>query len=293
MNIAVDLGGTNVRAGLVDGDRIVRLLSEPCLAKGSEEDVLRQIFSMISSLMGADVEGIGVGVPSVVDVEKGIVYDVIGIPSWKEVHLKELLEARFGLPAYVNNDCNCFALGVSRYGEAKGYREAVGVTLGTGVGSSLVINGSLYCGHNTGAGEIGNIPYLDRDYEYYCSSRFFAGKGTSGRKAELDALAGNEVALGLMDEFGMHVGRLVKVIIYAFDPHIIVFGGSIAKAFNLFRASLYNELETFPYRKSLERLQICRSMTPDIGILGASSLCEGHVRLGIGNQGVDLGRQLL
>lgn len=274
MNIAVDLGGTSVRAGLVDGDRIVRLLSEPCHADGAEEDVVEQIFSMIASLDDGNVNGIGVGVPSVVDVEKGIVYDVIGIPSWKEVHLKELLEARFGLPAYINNDCNCFALGVCRYGEARGYSEAVGVTLGTGVGSSLVIDGKLYCGHNTGAGEIGNIPYLDRDYEYYCSSRFFAGRGTSGKEAEQNAASGDAEALKLMDEFGVNVGRLVKVILYAFDPHIIVFGGSIAKAFDYFRASMYAELESFPYRKSMERLRICRSMTPDIGILGASSLCE-------------------
>ena len=112
MNIAVDLGGTNVRVGLVEGNRIVRLLSQPCHAKGPEEEVTGQIFSMIEELLpGSPVKGIGVGVPSVVDMDKGIVYDVIGIPSWKEVHLKELLEARFSLPAYINNDCNCFALG--------------------------------------------------------------------------------------------------------------------------------------------------------------------------------------
>lgn len=275
MNIAVDLGGTNVRVGLVEEDRIIRLLSEPCHASGPENEVVDQISSMISALLrDGKVKGIGIGVPSVVDVEKGIVYDVIGIPSWKEVHLKELLEARFALPVFINNDCNCFALGVSRFGEAKGVHEAVGVTLGTGVGSSLVIDGRLYCGHNTGAGEIGNIPYLDKDYEFYCSSRFFVSRGTSGRDAEHDAAAGIPGALALMEEFGTHVGRLVKVIMYAFDPNVIVFGGSIANAFDLFKGSMYAELATFPYRKSLDRLRICRSMTPNIGILGASSLCD-------------------
>lgn len=274
MNIAVDLGGTNVRAGLVDGDRIVRLLSEPCMSDGEVNDVVGQIFRLAASLMNDDVRAIGVGVPSVVDVGQGIVYDVIGIPSWKEVHLKEMLESRFGLPAHINNDCNCFALGVSRYGEAKGYREAVGVTLGTGVGSSLVIDGHLYCGHNTGAGEIGNIPYLDKDYEYYCSSRFFVGKGTTGKDAELRAAAGDPEALQLMSEFGRHIGNLVKLILYAFDPHAIVFGGSIAKAFDVFKGDMYAELADFPYKKSLERLCIFRSKTPDIGVLGASSLCD-------------------
>lgn len=275
MNIAVDLGGTNVRVGLVDKDRILKLLSQPCHAGGAEEDVLGQIFSMVSELLpGHETGGIGVGVPSVVDVEKGIVYDVIGIPSWKEVHLKELLEERFGIPAHINNDCNCFALGVSRYGEAKGYREAVGVTLGTGVGSTLVIDGKIYCGHNTGAGEIGNIPYLDRDYEYYCSSRFFTGRGTSGKEAGDAAASGDPDALALMDEFGTNVGRLVKVIMYAYDPSIIVFGGSISNSFDQFSRSMYAELETFPYRNSVSRLTVCRSMIRDIGIIGAASLCE-------------------
>lgn len=275
MNIAVDLGGTNVRVGLVEEDRILKLLSQPCHAGGAEDDVTKQIFSMISELLpGQNVKGIGVGVPSVVDVERGIVYDVIGIPSWKEVHLKDLIEARFGLPAYINNDCNCFALGVSRYGEAKGYREAVGVTLGTGVGSTLVIDGKIYCGHNTGAGEIGNIPYLDRDYEYYCSSRFFTGKGTSGKEIGDAAAAGDPDALALMDEFGINVGRLVKVIMYAYDPSVIVFGGSISNSFEQFSRSMYAELDTFPYRNSVNRLTVCRSRIRNIGIIGAASLCE-------------------
>lgn len=275
MNIAVDLGGTNVRVGLVEGDRIVHLVSEPCKSQGTKEEVVEHICTMIESLIpGSGVKAIGVGVPSVVDVEEGIVYDVIGIPSWKEVHLKKLLQMRFGLPVHINNDCNCFALGVCRYGEAKGYREAVCVTLGTGVGSSLVVDGKLYNGHNTGAGELGNIPYLDKDYEFYCSSRYFLSKGTTGKDAAEKAAAGDPESVRIMEEFGIHVGRLVKVIMYAFDPHVVVFGGSIANAFNLFKGSMYSELEMFPYSRSVERLHIFATKISDTGILGASSLCD-------------------
>ena len=91
----------------------------------------------------------------------GIVYDVGGLPAWREVHRKERFEKRFGVPVSVNNDCNCFALGVCRFGEAHGYRDVVCIALGTGVGAGVVIGGKLYCGRNTGAGEIGGIPYLD------------------------------------------------------------------------------------------------------------------------------------
>ena len=181
MNIAIDLGGTSVRVALVDGSKIVSLISEPCRADRPENEVLDHICSLIDRLFSTEVKAIGVGVPSVVDAEKGIVYDVVGIPSWKEVHLKEVLEEKYHVPAYINNDCNCFALGVSTYGEARGYSSAVCVTLGTGVGSSLVVNGSIYNGHNTGAGEIGCIQYLDKDYEYYCSSRFFTGRAPQAR----------------------------------------------------------------------------------------------------------------
>lgn len=106
MRIGVDLGGTNVRVGLVAGGRIVRMISEPCRADGSEAEVLDHIASLVDRLITPDVECIGIGVPSVVDAERGIVYDVVGIPSWREVHLKERFEKRFGVPVSVNNDCN-------------------------------------------------------------------------------------------------------------------------------------------------------------------------------------------
>lgn len=92
MRIGVDLGGTNVRAGLVKDGRIVRLLSEPCKADRPEGEVVDHIASLIGKLITPDVARIGIGVPSVVDAARGIVYNVVGIPSWREVYLKDLLE---------------------------------------------------------------------------------------------------------------------------------------------------------------------------------------------------------
>lgn len=273
MRIGVDLGGTNVRVGLVCEGRLTKLLSEPCKADRPEGEVLEHIASLIARLISADVTRIGIGVPSVVDAERGIVYNVVGIPSWREVHLKEYLEQRFGLPVSVNNDCNFFALGVCRYGVASGYRNVVCMTLGTGVGAGVVIDGKLYGGHNTGAGEIGSIPYLDRDYEYYCSSRFFVGRGTSGKQTAERALAGDPAALALWREFGEHVGDLVMLALYAYDPEAIVFGGSIAQAFDFFRDSMHARLAKFPYARTVERLHICRSTVENVGLLGASA-CE-------------------
>lgn len=242
----MDLGGTNVRAGLVKDGRIVRLLSEPCKADRPEGEVVDHIASLIGKLITPDVARIGIGVPSVVDAARGIVYNVVGIPSWREVYLKDLLEKRFGVPVYVNNDCNCFALGVSRFGEASAYSDVVCVALGTGVGAGIVIGGELYCGHDTGAGEIGSIPYLDRDYEYYCSSRFFVGRGTTGKEAYERALAGDSAALALWHEFGGHIGRLVMMILYAYDPEAIVFGGSHRPCLRVFPGGDVRAAQTVP-----------------------------------------------
>ena len=273
MRIGVDLGGTNVRAGLVKDGHIVRLLSEPCKADRPEGEVVDHIASLIGELMQPEVSRIGIGVPSVVDAARGIVYNVVGIPSWREVYLKDLLEKRFSVPVHVNNDCNCFALGVCRFGEASAFSDVVCVALGTGVGAGVVIGGKLYCGRDTGAGEIGSIPYLDRDYEYYCSSRFFVGRGTTGKEAYERAAAGDPEALALWNEFGGHVGRLVMLTLYAYDPEAIVFGGSISHAFGFFRAAMLESLREFPYARTVERLRIYRSEIEHVGLLGASA-CE-------------------
>ncbi|MBQ6253224.1 MAG: ROK family protein [Bacteroidales bacterium] len=274
MRIAIDLGGTNVRVAAVTPEgRFARILSEPCLASGSETEVLEQLYRIIDDLFTPEVDGIGIGVPSVVDTGRGIVYNVVGIPSWKEVHLKDLLEARYHVKVSVDNDCNCFALGVTRFGKGGPHKEAFCVTLGTGVGGSLVVDGHLYRGRNAGAGEIGSIPYLDKDYEYYCSSRFFTGKGTSGKDVAVAAASGEPWALEIMEEFGGHIGRLVQMIMYAYDPAVIIFGGSIAKAFSLFSEPMWRVIKEFPYPKSVENLDLYSTDLDNPGILGAALLC--------------------
>lgn len=265
--IGIDLGGTNVRAGVVnESGEIVSQDSMPCNSGGTENEVLEQIFSLVGGLDSPEVAGIGVGVPSVVDSENGIVYNAANIPSWKEVHLKEILEKRYGKKVAINNDANCFSLGVSRFGEAKGVGSVVCATLGTGVGSTLVIDGKIFNGHNTGAGEIGSIPYLEHDYEYYCSSRFFIDAGTTGKEAAANGPG------PVWDRFGSHVGDLVKLILFAFDPEMIVLGGSIAKAYGLFEESMWRVVETFPYPATVKRLRIVPTNMESAGLIGAACL---------------------
>lgn len=146
--IGVDLGGTNIRAGKVVAQSIVQTAKAPTASSGTEAEVLETLYSVIDGCFDENTKSIGVGVPSVVDVEKGIVYDVVNIPSWKVVPLKEILENRYKVPVYINNDANCFALGEKYFGKAQSYKSIVGLTIGTGMGSGLIFNSRLFEGAN-------------------------------------------------------------------------------------------------------------------------------------------------
>ena len=262
-----------MRVGLTDGATVVDTVIEPCPAQEPEEVVLAQLKRQIAQLMRPEVTGIGVGVPSVVDCQQGIVYNVANIPSWQEVHLKEALEREFGVPAAVNNDANCFALGAWRYGEGKGTQNMVGLTIGTGIGAGIIIDGKLYNGVNTGAGEIGSLPYKDADYEFYCSSRFFSQlHGDTGANFGKRAQAGDAEAIAVWNEFGQNVGELIKAVLFTYAPEAIIIGGGIASAFPLFESAMRESLASFPYPKNVAATRIAPSTLPNAAMLGAGEL---------------------
>ena len=271
--IGIDLGGTNVRAGLVEGGRLADVRSVAVRSQGTEREVLEDMFSAVDAVMRKDVAGIGAGVPSVIDLKKGVVYDVQNIRSWKEVPLKRYLEERYHLPVYVNNDANCFAAGEKYFGKAKPYDHAVGLIIGTGLGAGVIANGRLYSGINCGAGEFGMLPYLDRNLEAYASGQFFKRvHGLAGREVAARAEQADAGALEIFAEFGIHVGEAVKAICYAVDPEVIVLGGSVSKSYRFFRESLWKTFQTFAYSITKERLKIEVSETENVAILGAAAL---------------------
>ena len=172
MRLGIDIGGTNIVFGLFgENGQLVRTSSVRSFARdASLESTLQSLQDRIGEFLTPEVTSIGIGVPSALDRETGVVYNAVNIPSWQNVPLKQILEAHFHVPVRLNNDANCFALGAYRHFAAEKPQSFVGVTLGTGVGLGIVIDGELYNGHNTGAGEIGCIRYLDADLETYCSA---------------------------------------------------------------------------------------------------------------------------
>lgn len=274
MKLSIDLGGTNIRIAQVEDGKCLNKVSVACMAQRDASTVLSQLFQLIRGVMDERVDGIGIGVPSIVDSEKGIVYNVANISSWKEIHLKEILENEFKVAVAINNDSNCFTLGESLFGEGKPYANMVGVTIGTGIGAGIIADHRLYCGQYMGAGEIGSLPYLDSDFEHYCSSFFFKRYNITGALAVEKAAQGDEAALDIWKEFGMHLGNLMKAILFAYAPQAIVLGGGIVTAFPLFKDAMMNEMQSFPYKIMLDNVKVIASYRKDSSLLGASALLE-------------------
>lgn len=272
MKLSIDLGGTNIRIAQVEDGKCLNKVSVACLAQQDTSTVLSQLSRLIEEMMNETVDGIGIGVPSIVDSEKGIVYNVANISSWKEIHLKEILENEFKVAVAINNDSNCFALGESLYGEGQPYANMVGVTIGTGIGAGVVIDHRLYCGQYVGAGEVGSFPYLDSDFEHYCSSFFFKRHDTTGVSAAEKAKLGDRAALDIWTEFGMHLGNLMKVILFAYAPQAIVLGGGIVSAFPFFKDAMEDAMQSFPYKVISDNVRVVASSRKDSSLLGASAL---------------------
>lgn len=277
------MGGTNVRAGIESEGCIHQQRAEIFNNRASLEDTLDQLVEFIRPLVSPAVTGIGIGVPSVVDVVNGIVYNVENIPAWKAVPLRQILEEALSLPVAVNNDVNCFILGEYYFGEARGKHTVVGISSGTGLGAGIVIHDRLYHGYNCGAGELGLLAYLDRNIEYYASGNFFeAVHRVTALEVHRRALAGDAAAMALWQEFGTHIGHVVKTVVLTYDPEAIVIGGSLSKAFRFFEEAMYASLKNFCYPESIRRLEIRQSRNENIALLGAAALINRREPTAIG-----------
>ncbi|AKP51427.1 ROK family protein [Cyclobacterium amurskyense] len=279
MNIGIDLGGTKIQVGIEQEGKIIHKTKALLKEKTNLQSTLDQVIQFIKPLAAHNVDGIGIGVPSVVDVERGIVYNVTNIPSWKKVALKDILEEEFNLPVFVNNDVNCFAIGEHKFGMGKKYRNMVGMSIGTGLGSGIIIGNKLYAGINCGAGEIGLLPYLKHNIEYYASGNFFSAEyGTTALDAFTAAKNGDKEALVQWNDFGRHFGAAVQVVMYTYDPEAIVIGGSVANAFPYFENAMRESFSNFIYPESFKKLKIHLTQNEDIAILGAAALVDESVK---------------
>ncbi|WP_026473599.1 ROK family protein [Alkaliflexus imshenetskii] len=271
--IGIDVGGTKIHVAHIKDDSVVAELRVPTGADRAREHIIKDLVDAIGSFMSPEVIGIGIGVPGLVDMEAGVIYNVSNIPAWTNFPIKEELESFFTVPVFIGNDANCFVLGEKYFGHARGHKNVVGLTLGTGVGAGVIVNDALHVGNCSMAGEFGGIAHLDSDFENYCSGKFFLHKyKMDAYELSQKAANGDKAALDIFREYGKHVGSLIQTILYSYGPDAIIIGGSLSKAFPYFENGMLNTLDMFPHKVALETTVIEISDNPHIAVLGAGAL---------------------
>lgn len=271
MILGVDMGGTNVRAGMVQRGTVNNLTSKRLNARGTAGEVLLELFTLTDQLMEPAIKAIGIGFPGL--ATNGVAYDVYNIPSWKKIELTQLMQERYHLPVLINNDANCFAIGEFYFGGGQGADDMIGLTIGTGLGAGIIINKKLHPGKTGGAGEFGMISYLDKFYEYYACGQFFSNVyGIDGESVFKLATAGDAKAIEMYNEMGHHLGNAIKMMLYALDIDLIVLGGSVRKAYSLFSTAMWKQINSTAFKRGAAALQIKISALENSGILGAAAL---------------------
>ena len=264
--LAMDMGGTNLRAALVDRDgRISRRRSVPTRGHLGRDAVLERLLSELEDVAGpvdrTSLIGLGVSVAGSVDSVSGVLHGPPNLPGWDGYSIGPVLEERLSLTATVVNDANAAALAEHRYGAGRGYENMVYMTVSTGIGGGIIVDGELYGGARGFAGEIGHMT-IDRNGptcncgNVGCLEVLASGTAAArmtrerlasdeqstllelagGDPAKVDArtvaeaaAAGDAVALAVMDEVSTNLGVGIVSLVHMLDPDVIVIGGGMAQ----------------------------------------------------------------
>lgn len=298
--IGVDFGGTSVKLAVVDGAELVSDVRRiPTQDFDSPERLIARIVEAIGEVREnrPPIAAIGVGVPGAVDYASGTTYNLTNVKGWSEVRLREIMSEKSGLPCVIDNDANCMAFAEWKFGAAAGTENAVCVTLGTGVGGGLILNGRLYRGSTHAAGEIGQMsidyrgvpgPYGNSGaLERYIGNRQIAelaaamyreaGKGVPEPHspeaiAEL-AEGGDETARRVWERVAECLGSCLMNIVYLLNPEVIVIGGGVSEAGALLFDPLRRKLEDSLTDECFDHLKVVPARFGNAaGMIGSSAL---------------------
>jgi glucokinase len=251
VTIGLDLGGTDLKAALVDSEgRIEGFCKRPSGVQEGPEAPFRAMEESARELLAewpCEVLGVGLGSPGVIRPADGVLVDrTAHLPHWKDVALRDLVAKRLGLPAVVDNDANAAALAEQRLGAARDARSCLLVTLGTGIGCGIVIDGRVYRGAWGGAGEIGHVPLALGKERCTCGvpscvEPEASASGLARRAAALGlevdaaglfarAAAGDAAAEALLAGFVDRLGAVLATAIAVLNPDVVVVGGGLSRA---------------------------------------------------------------
>ena len=299
--IGIDFGGTSIKSALIQESCILargRTLNPQ--TGGGAENTLREIETVVRELCSGlpAAVPVGIGLPGLVDSVNGIVHQLSNVPGWREIPVARILRERLGVPVILENDANAMAYAEFIHGAAKGATNAICITLGTGVGGGLILDGKLYRGSRFAAGELGHssidlhgprgVYGTPGDLEVYVGNRQIgeraarlynaAGKPRSAETctpADLARLAaaGDTIAISLWDSIGTEIGAALVNVVWLLNPDAIVIGGGVAAAGELVFAPIRRTLNDRTSVLFHEQLKIAAAqLGNDAGILGCAEL---------------------
>ncbi len=306
--IGVDLGGTKMLLGVLDGDSETVWESRERSAGESEGELVELLVREVSEAQAQrpGIKAVGMGIPATIDHDKGLAVAAVNLPI-ENLPIRDLVVERTGLPTFVDNDANVAALAEHLFGAARGAENAVMLTIGTGIGGGLILGGEIYRG-STGAGaELGHVAIqLDGPAcqgncpGHGCVETLASGTalGREGRAAaesnpdsalgkllaegsEIDgkvvtvaAQEGDETAVGVFDLVGSRLGVALASFANIFEPEVIVIGGGVIAAAELLLAPARRELEARALRPMNRTPVVPAELGEDAGMIGAAAMAR-------------------
>lgn len=283
--IGIDLGGTAIKLGRFSEDGKCReSLTLPTPQPATPEAVIQALVAAINALEITAVKAIGVGTPGPTDAAGKIAKIAINLVGWNDIPVAELLEAKTGLPTIIANDANCAGLGEAWLGAGRNFRNLILLTLGTGVGGAIILDGKLFTGHQGAAGELGLISLNPEgpkcnsgnngSLEQYVSVQAIR-RLTGLEPLELGELAekGDRKALDFWQNYGKNLGIGLASLIYVLTPEVIIIGGGISASAKFFFPAALAEIERRVLPISRTGLQLLLAeLGNQAGMVGAAKL---------------------
>ncbi|QQS42419.1 MAG: ROK family protein [Acidobacteriota bacterium] len=303
--LATDLGGTNMRMAAVgrSGDVLFRSKERTPRSRDGEaivDAIVRMGQECREELVGENLVAVAVAAPATIDFDNGVITTSPNLPEMNGLAMNDEIRKHLGMEAVLENDANAAAIGERWLGASKGIDNSIMVTLGTGVGGGIFINGEIIRGPDGTAGEIGHIGVEPEGHKCGCGSRGCVEQyasatavvrmakelGAENPGSALDklsdptsedvyetALAGDPLALEVFRRQGYYLGIMLAGLINALNPEAVVVGGGASGGWDLFAPHMEREIKARSYKEAAERAKITRSrLGDDAGILGGARL---------------------
>ena len=314
--VGIDFGGTGIKVGIIDengkilikdsfvtdpqksGDEIVKHIAE-CTQKVMDDSKLPQ----------ENILGIGIGSPGLLNPETGQLKIVTNIPNLNDIYLTKGISDYLNKPAFLDNDVNTMSLGEFYYGSGKGKKNVIALTVGTGVGGGIILNGELYRGTTFTAGEIGHMS-IDRDGKYCscgnygCLERYVGKEGiierfeiykSKGIETSIDkyledgkitpkaismaAKDGDKISIEVLKETGEILGHAIASLVNILNPEMIIIGGGISNAGDLLMEPIRMGMLKHAYTIPASAVEIVRAqLGNDAGLVGSASLAVANLK---------------